>query len=147
MTTLHPCARCGRVLMRQHVKPQNLINFGRPYYRCKHDDFFVYADDKGVSPENPSCNCGLPSRGNSAKNKPYSVYYNCASRRCCFNKSSPDNHETLKDLDLPEVHKAQVVRRAREVRKALESEKKGGKIQKDGHITDYYRLASELLKP
>lgn len=86
------CIECGRQCAYRVTNGDNPNgNAGRPYYKCRYcGEFNGFVDDRGISPGNPRCDCGIPSRRQAAgehKQVPRGLHYVCGSldgRKCVF---------------------------------------------------------------
>ncbi|KAK0636455.1 hypothetical protein B0T17DRAFT_82178 [Bombardia bombarda] len=84
-----PCRRCRVPTSWQKVLDTNTRgNVGRPYYRCTPcDNFHIWGDLVGISPENDRCRCGNPTRAGVTTEKaktrgPGETFFKCAEGRC-----------------------------------------------------------------
>lgn len=96
VSELHPppetvpnCRRCGEPATEEVTRPSNRNgNAGRPYYKCHRcNKFLCFADDRGNDPNNPLCNCGIPSRRQvSGRHRRVSrgVHFVCRQGGCDF---------------------------------------------------------------
>ncbi|KAH8822102.1 hypothetical protein F5884DRAFT_746377 [Xylogone sp. PMI_703] len=90
------CILCQRPTTREVTKIWNRNGHGgRPYFRCGHcDKFHSFADNQGISKQNPLCQCDQHSRLELAGRwKGRSPYFTCATGACNF-YSKPNNSQS-----------------------------------------------------
>lgn len=90
------CPRCYEDGMRLKVKEDNANgNAGRPYYKCYPCDRFIcFADQRGISPANPLCQCGEYTRrqiSGTSKEVQHGIHYVCARGWCWFYEKEVDH--------------------------------------------------------
>jgi hypothetical protein len=83
------CRSCGIKGILMQVREDNPNgNARRPYYKCiPCGRFLTFCDGRGLSPINPTCICGTPSRRqkNGQRHRiPGGVHYVCSTGRCRF---------------------------------------------------------------
>ena len=106
------CSRCKfRTTFAITNKNNPLGNADRPYYACRTPDcrkFYCFDDYRGISEENPSCDCGKPSRltvRKSASSQSRDLVFQCATGACGYKVQESDengNGRTLKEADIPQ---------------------------------------------
>lgn len=97
ITRLEPprCPKCYADGMRLKVGEHNPSgNAGRPYYKCYPCDRFIcFADQRGISPANPLCQCGEYTRrqiSGASKGVHHGIHYVCARGWCRFYEKHVD---------------------------------------------------------
>lgn len=90
------CPICEKPATLHFVKESNPNgNAGRPYYMCdEHQRWLCWADERGLHPLNPPCDCGAPSRqdriGVFNLRAPKMGFWTCASGACRFYSEDRD---------------------------------------------------------
>ncbi|KAK2793804.1 hypothetical protein FQN51_001022 [Onygenales sp. PD_10] len=83
------CCLCGELSTQYRTRSSNRNgNAGRYYYKCTPcGKFLGFNDRRGNLPENPECECGVPSkqqRAGADSKVPGGLHYVCRKARCDF---------------------------------------------------------------
>ena len=81
-------------------------NAHRPYYACC--KFLCFADDRGLDPYNPICDCKSPSRrqiSGPATSIPRRIFYVCSLGTCDFfaTDGGPGDYDVVDERDVEDL--------------------------------------------